>query len=383
MNLSDTINPDAERSLPPRKEVLLGKTLPELEKICAELGLPSFAPLQIADWLYVKRVDSFERMTNISQRSRSLLKEKYRVGKLMPQAQALSQDGTKKYLFHCTSDEGESTYIETVMIPDRDRTTVCVSSEAGCRMGCRFCMTGRQGFHGRLSVAQILSQIFFIAEAEELTNVVFMGMGEPLDNLDNVLAAIRILTASWGCGWSPKRITLSTIGVNATDENADKISPLERFLKESDVHLAISLHNPFSAERESIMPAEHKHPLSKTMEIIRRFDFSGQRRVSFEYIMFEGLNDSKRHADALSQLLKGLRCRVNLIRFHDIGDTVFKTSSEPVIESFKKRLEAAGVVVTVRASRGEDIAAACGMLSGQKSENSFRSNKYRRKLRRR
>lgn len=331
------------------KEKLLGKTLEELRDVCAREGLASFAAAQLANWLYVKRVRSIDEMTNISKAQRCVLSERYEVGREEPAGVAVSSDGTKKYLFRC----GER-FVESVMIPDEDRATLCVSSQAGCRMGCKFCMTGRQGFHGNLSAAEILNQFFSIAEAEQLTNAVFMGMGEPLDNCAEVFKAIEVLTAPWGCGWSPKRITVSTIGVN-----------VKKLLDETKVHLAVSMHNPFASERLAMMPAEHAHPLQKTLQLIKQYDFTGQRRVSFEYIMFKGLNDTKKHADAIVRLLKGLEYRVNLIRFHDIGDTEFVSSPLPVIEAFKERLNAAGVTTTIRASRGEDIAAACGMLAGK------------------
>lgn len=342
-------------------EKLLGKTLDELKTLCKEAKLPQYTASQIANWLYIKRVTSFEQMTNLSLLTRKYLQEHYQIGVVNPSGSALSKDGTRKYLFPTSSRKG----IEAVFIPEEERATLCVSSQAGCRMGCKFCMTGRQGFKGNLDAAEILSQFFYIEEASKLTNAVFMGMGEPLDNLDNVLKVIDILTAAWGCGWSPKRLTLSSIGVNTVvGRGHGELSPLERFLNESKAHLAISLHDSLPLERAEIMPAEKAFPLSKTLEILRRYDFSGQRRVSFEYILFDELNTSKRHADALASLLRGLECRVNLIRFHDIGDTSFKTPSLAVIEMFQKRLIANGLTVTLRASRGQDIAAACGMLSG-------------------
>jgi len=281
---------------------------------------------------------------------------------VMPSYTAVSRDGTQKYLFDCGS------YVEAVMIPDEERYTLCVSSQRGCKMGCKFCMTGRQGFKGNLDAAQILSQFFFIEEAQLLTNAVFMGMGEPLDNLDEVLRAIECLTSEWGVGWSPKRITLSSIGLNNSSAQGE-VSPLERYLDGCKAHLAISLHNPFAKERAEIMPSERPFPLQKSLEIIKRYDFTGQRRVSFEYIMFKGINDSLRHAKALVGLLKGLECRVNLIRFHDIGQTEFQPSDMKVIEEFKDTLLKAGITATLRASRGQDIEAACGMLSGIKERN--------------
>ena len=290
---------------------LLGKTPDELKEIALKAGLPAFAGKQLAQWLYVRKVRGIDEMTNISKVGRERLKEEYSLGLTLPSACQVSSDGTKKYLFPV----GEGNAVEAVMIPDEERKTLCVSSQAGCRMGCRFCMTGRQGFHGNLSTAEILSQFIGIDEAGGLTNAVFMGMGEPLDNLDNVLRAIEVLTADWGFGWSPKRITLSTIGV---------LPNLRRYLDQTRCHLAVSLHNPFPDERVEIMPVQKAWPVQDVIDLIREYDFTGQRRVSFEYTMFAGLNDDKRHADALIRLLRGLECRVNLIRFHKIPDAPFE-----------------------------------------------------------
>ena len=331
---------------------LLGKTPDELKEIALKAGLPAFAGKQLAQWLYVRKVRGIDEMTNISKVGRERLKEEYSLGLTLPSACQVSSDGTKKYLFPV----GEGNAVEAVMIPDEERKTLCVSSQAGCRMGCRFCMTGRQGFHGNLSTAEILSQFIGIDEAGGLTNAVFMGMGEPLDNLDNVLRAIEVLTADWGFGWSPKRITLSTIGV---------LPNLRRYLDQTRCHLAVSLHNPFPDERVEIMPVQKAWPVQDVIDLIREYDFTGQRRVSFEYTMFAGLNDDKRHADALIRLLRGLECRVNLIRFHKIPDAPFEASPQIIMENFRDRLSNHGITCTIRASRGEDILAACGMLAGE------------------
>ena len=344
---------------------LIGNTLDELKEICAEVGLPSYAAKQIADWIYKKKVRSIDQMTNISKAFREKLSEKYEVGRTEYADVVISSDGTKKYLFPVERENGTKLYgIEAVMIPDKERATLCVSSQPGCRMACKFCMTGRQGYHGNLDAAEILNQYLEVDECEALTNTVFMGMGEPLDNWDNVRKVIEILTADYGFGWSPKRITLSTIGVNFSKDGG--ISPLKRFLDECSCHLAVSLHNPFGNERVELMPMEKPFPIEQTIDLIKQYDFTGQRRVSFEYIMFSGVNDSKRHADALVRLLRGLECRMNLIRFHKIPDSPLAPSPMPVIEAFKKRLNEAGLLTTLRASRGEDILAACGMLSGKK-----------------
>ena len=352
------------------KKKLLGKTPEELKALAVAAGLPAYTGKQLARWLYVRRVRSFDDMTDISKAGRARLADLYEVGVSTPAGTAVSSDGTKKYLFpvscpraagldayeEARPEELETAAVEAVMIPDEDRRTLCVSSQSGCRMGCRFCMTGRQGFHGHLSAADILSQFIAVDEGQELTNAVFMGMGEPLDNYDSVMRAIEVLTADWGFGWSPKRITLSSVGV---------MPNLKRYLDESRCHLAISLHDPFTDERASLMPVEKAWPVADVVRLIRQYDFSGQRRVSFEYIMFAGLNDSKRHEDALIRMLRGLECRVNLIRFHKIPDFPYESSALPVMEAFRDRLNAHGITCTIRASRGEDILAACGMLAGR------------------
>ena len=343
------------------KEKLLGKTLSELQGIAAQQGLPSYAGRQLAQWLYQKRVRNVDAMTNLSKAARSALSERYEVGRTAPLEAFTSKDGTRKYLFP-TRLEGK--YIETVMIPQYEdgseggiaRATACVSSQAGCKMNCSFCMTGRGGFHGNLTAGEIISQLLDIDEAEILTNVVFMGMGEPLDNWEEVSKALEIITSDWGLGWSPKRVTLSTVGVLPT---------LDRFLEESRCHLAVSLHDPFPDERASLMPVQKGWPLQEVLARIRRHDFSGQRRVSFEYTMLAGVNDSPRHADALARLLRGIPCRVNLIRFHAIPDSPLRTSAPEAIAAFQARLQAKGLTTTLRASRGEDILAACGLLAGK------------------
>ena len=289
----------------PRHEYLYGQTLPQLEALCNRLEMPRFAAKQIARWLYDKHATTIEAMSDLSARHRALLAETYEVGLTAPEKVSISTDGTKKYLYRTSQNH----FIESAYIPDGDRATLCISSQAGCRMGCRFCATGRQGLQHSLSTNEILNQIGSLPERERLTNVVFMGMGEPLDNLDNLLPALEVLTSAWGFGWSPTRITVSTAGV---------ASRLERFLEATQVHLAVSLHNPFPHERAEIMPVEKAWPIREVVEILRRYDFTHQRRVSFEYIVMSGLNDSPRHIRELCRLLDGIKCRINLIRFHKI-----------------------------------------------------------------
>lgn len=324
-------------------------SLNELKQVAQEMSMPSFTAKQIADWLYKKRVSSIDAMSNLSLANRTKLNESYVVGAHAPIQVSTSKDGTKKYLF-----EVGGRFIESVMIPDGDRATLCVSTQVGCKMGCKFCATGQQGFHGQLSAADILNQIQSIPESQSLTNVVFMGMGEPFDNTDNVLRVLDILTSESGYAWSPKRITVSTVGL---------IPGLRRFLSESQCHLAVSLHDPIAEERGEMMPAQKAFPIEQVIAEIKKYDFSGQRRVSFEYTMFEGRNDQKRHVDALVKLLSGLECRVNLIRFHAVPGTPFQGASESKMVWFRDQLSAKGITTTIRKSRGEDILAACGLLS--------------------
>ena len=332
------------------KKCLYGLTLSELQTLCTELSLPRFAAKQIARWLYVRRVKSIEEMTDLSKAARAALEEHYELGLAAPLKESCSADGTKKYLFRTSQGE----YIESAYIPDGERATLCVSSQAGCRMGCRFCATGRQGLQHSLSTTEIINQILSIPESERLTNLVFMGMGEPLDNMDNVMKALEIITAPWGMAWSPTRVTLSTAGV---------ARELERFMNETKVHLAVSLHNPFHDQRAEIMPIENAYPIREVCDILRHYDFTGQRRVSFEYIVMEGLNDSPAHIKELCRLLDGIKCRINLIRFHKIPDSPYFSPSDERMRKFRDTLTAKGIQTTIRASRGEDINAACGLLS--------------------
>ena len=343
-------------------ETLLGKTIEELQSVALGVGLPKFAGKQLAEWLYVRRAVSLDEMTNISLKGREALKASYAIGRHTPVREAISADGTRKYLFQV-----DEQFIESVYIPEDERATLCVSTQAGCKMGCKFCMTGTLGFHGHLSAAEILNQIFEIdalavADGRQpITNIVYMGEGEPMDNIDHVLRSLEIMTAPYGCAWSPKRITVSTVGVPA----------MKRFLDESECHLAVSLHNPFAIERAQIMPAERMMPLADVIALLKQYDWSHQRRVSFEYICWAGKNDSPRHAKELLRLLRGLNCRVNLIRFHEGVEQVAKTqtdkrhfpgSNEKQMEWFRDYLSDNGLTTTIRKSRGEDILAACGML---------------------
>lgn len=338
-----------------QKRALLGLTLVELQALAKELGMPGFAAKQIAAWLYDKKVASIDEMTNLSLKHRELLKEAYEVGAEAPVDAMRSVDGTVKYLYRV----GEGHFVEAVYIPDGDRATLCVSSQVGCKMNCKFCMTGKQGFSAHLTAGQIINQINSLPERDRLTNVVMMGMGEPLDNLDEVLKALDIMTAPYGYAWSPKRVTLSTVGLR---------KGLRRFLEETDCHLAVSLHSPIPLQRRELMPAEKAFSIVEIVDLLRGYDFSKQRRLSFEYILFKGVNDSPLHARELVKLLRGLDCRVNLIRFHAIPGVDLSGCDMEAMTAFRDYLTSHGVFTTIRASRGEDIFAACGMLSTAKME---------------
>ena len=331
-------------------EPLFGKTLDQLKELVRNFDLPDYTSGQISDWLYKKQVSSIDEMSNLSKPARQKLKEIFEVSVFNHSSVSTSTDGTKKYLFPVK----DGRFIESAYIPEGDRATLCVSSQVGCRMGCRFCMTARQGFQGNLTAGEIINQIRSLPERDTLSNIVYMGMGEPFDNFQNVMQSLEILTSEWGYAMSPRRITVSTIGI---------IGAMTKFLEESQCHLAVSLHSPFDEERKALMPVQNNQPIHHVLETIKKYDLGRQRRVSFEYIMFKGINDTPRHVNQLARILNGIRCRINLIRFHPIPDSPYQTSDDKTIEAFMVGLNKKGIRTTLRASRGQDIEAACGLLS--------------------
>lgn len=340
------------------KTPLIGLTINELKEVVNSLKMPSFTAKQIAEWIYQKKVLTIDDMTNISKKNRLILSEKYCVGRCDFSHEAISIDGTKKYLFPTTNG-----YIESVFIPEDDRATLCVSCQVGCKMNCQFCMTGKQGFDGNLTAGEIINQVLSIPDSNKLTNIVFMGMGEPMDNISHLLNSIEILTSDYGFNWSPKRITVSSVGL---------IPGLKLFLEKTQCHLAISLHNPIAHERETMMPAEKAYPITKIIKFLKEYDFAHQRRLSFEYTLFKGENDTPRHVNELVKLLKGIPCRVNIIRYHEISNLNLQRAADQKAEWFRDYLNTNGIIATIRKSRGEDIDAACGMLSTKiKKENSL------------
>lgn len=332
------------------KEALFGMTEEQIAAWVEKKGLPKYTSRQITGWLYKRHADTPEEMTNLSLKTRELLAGDFTMGLAEPAEVFVSSDGTRKYLF--PTEPGK--YVEAAYIPEKERATLCLSTQVGCRMGCLFCMTGKQGFQGNLTPGQILNQFRSLPERDRITNIVYMGMGEPLDNPNHVLTSIRIFTSDRGYAMSPRRITVSTIGL---------LPQLERFLDESEVHLAISLHSPFEEERKKLMPVENASSIKSVIEMLKGFDTGRQRRISFEYIMLRGLNDTPRHVKELIRMLGGMRCRMNLIRYHQIPGVSLVPSSDEIVEYFMSSLNSKGIRTTVRASRGEDISAACGMLS--------------------
>ena len=343
---------------------LLGMTRSELETVAAEAGMRPFAARQMMKWLYEKGAASLDAMTDLSKTGRENLSKHYCTGVRQWKDLQVSGDGTQKFLF--TSAAG--TPVETVFIPEGDRATVCVSSQSGCKMHCKFCLTGKQGFYSQLTPADILAQIYSLPQRPQVTNIVFMGQGEPFDNYDNVVKAIFLLTSPEAAAMSPKRITLSTCGL---------LPALKRFVNDTRCNIAISLHSPFHDERMDIMPVEKAYAIADVVDYLSgveafrdirggaRREGSHQRRLSFEYILLKGCNDTPHHVSALKALLRRLDCRVNVIPFHPYPGAAYAAPLHADATAFVDRLCACGINATLRRSRGLDISAACGMLASK------------------
>ena len=335
----------------------------ELSAALSEMGLPSYRAKQIYSWIHQKCALDYDEMTNLPLSLRERLKEELPLKKCtIERKQVSAEDGTVKYLFGFGGNE----YAESVLMKYKYGYTICVSTQIGCKMGCSFCASTLGGYVRSLLPSEILGQIYTAQRDENIriSHIVLMGMGEPLDNLDEVLKALELLTATYGYAWSPKRITLSTVGLR---------KGLQRFIEENDCHLAISLHSPLTVQRAELMPAEKAFSITEMVELLKNYDFSKQRRLSFEYIVFKGLNDSQVYAKELLKLLRGLDCRVNLIRFHAIPGVDLEGADMDTMTRFRDYLTSHGLFTTIRSSRGEDIFAACGMLSTAKQEKNNES----------
>ncbi|NSW93871.1 MAG: radical SAM protein [Bacteroidales bacterium] len=331
-------------------ESLCGLTADEVLSLIEPSGFRYSHATLVTNCIYKKRIRDINHLPGISNKLRNLLSGSHVPGISSPEQSLESVDGSKKYLFRSRS----GLLYETVYIPDGKRHTVCVSVQSGCRMGCKLCATARYGFHGNLTAGEMVNQVIGIPEAHLVTHVVFMGMGEPLDNTGEVFRACSIMTAEWGLSLSPANITVSTVGITAEVEN---------FLRSSECNLTLSLFSPFPDERILYIPAERNHPSGKILEIIRSFPARKRRRMSVAYVMIKGLNDTDSHLDGLKSLLAGSSVRVNLLPYHATGDSGFVSSSEERMMYFKHSLVISGISASVRKTRGADIHAACGLLA--------------------
>lgn len=336
------------------KRNLFGLTKSEIDKIVIELGQPRFRSNQIIDWLYKKDVKTIDEMKNLPSSLKEKLKIDFSLIRVNPVNIQVSNDGTEKFLW----ETEKKSKIESALIPDRERATLCLSTQSGCKRGCNFCMTASMGFLENISTSDILNQYATINKKIKITNIVFMGMGEPFDNYVNVMNTIDILTSDWGYGLSNRRITVSTVGI---------IGKLEKYISSCECHLAISMHNPFSDERLTIMPVEKIYPIKEVIEELKRLKpyFKKGRKLTFEYTLLNGINDSINHAKEISRLLNGLRASVNLIHYNSGSKKSFSNTPESNILLFQNELKKRGIPTNIRKSRGDDISAACGQLAGQ------------------
>jgi 23S rRNA (adenine2503-C2)-methyltransferase len=323
---------------------------------CAR-GEKPFRAQQVLKWIHQQGVDDVDAMTNLSKPLRAALKADACVQGPAVAADQRSADGSRKWLFELA----DGNRIETVYIPEPDRATLCISSQVGCALNCSFCSTAQQGFNRNLSTAEIIGQLWIVnrllaADAEQVvSNVVFMGMGEPLLNLDNVLSAVRLMQDDFAYALSKRRVTLSTAGV---------VPGLQRLAEETDISLALSLHAPDDALRDELVPLNRKYRIAEVLQACKAYVGEGRRRVTIEYVMLEGVNDSDHQAQALARVLKSVPSKVNLIPFNPFPRTRYRRSSAQRIDRFRDILHGSGIVTITRKTRGEDIDAACGQLAG-------------------
>ena len=327
----------------------------EIAALLAAQGEPDFRARQVCQWVYKRQATSLQQMTNLPEALRQRLQNQWYVSTLTLLRQQRSEDGTEKLLFG--AEDGNR--IETVLIPRGDKRTICVSTQVGCALGCRFCLTAQGGLVRSLRPAEIVGQVLYFQEpgrepARDFTNIVFMGMGEPLDNFRGTVQAVRILTADWGLGISPRRITVSTSGLARR---------LEAFGREDlKVNLAVSLNATTDAVRSRIMPINKAYPIDRLLQACRDFPLAVRQRITFEYVLLRGVNDSLADAKRLVRLLHGLRCKVNLLPFNEIPEAPYRRPTDDAVQRFWTWLVEHGVSASVRQSRGRDISAACGQL---------------------
>lgn len=330
-------------------------SLKEIEALITSLGKEQYRARQVMKWLYQKDATSFAEMTTLSRESRSLMEEKVIIAEPTIDRIQSSADGTKKALFRLA----DGLFIESVLIPGRNHWTACLSTQAGCAMGCLFCLTGRRGLTRNLLPSEITGQITMLRrhtqEGPDIKNIVLMGMGEPLANYDHTVKAIRILTSDYGLGFSNRKITVSTCGL---------VPQILRLGQDICVNLAISLNAPDDRRRNDLMPVNRKYPLKTLLSACRDYPMPGRRMLTFEYILMSGINDSPEDAKKLASLLKGVRCKLNLITLNEFPGSPFRTPSKQTVRAFQQILLDHHYTAILRASRGSDILAACGQLSG-------------------
>ncbi len=343
------------------KPNLLDLDRPGLASLCAQLGEKPFRADQLLQWLHARGCDDVSAMTNLSKALRERLQETTEIRPPQVLADREAADGTRKWLLRLAGGSG----IETVYIPERRRGTLCVSSQVGCQLNCSFCSTAQQGFNRNLSVGEIVSQVWLAnhllpphpVREKPITNVVFMGMGEPLLNFDNVVAAIRVLLDDLAYGLSWRRVTVSTAGV---------VPMIDRLREECPVALAVSLHAPDDALRDELVPLNRRYPISELLDACQRYVAGNERRrVTFEYTLLAGVNDHPAQARALGKLLARLQAKVNLIPYNPVPGLPYSTSSAEAVKVFRDELQRRGLVATVRKTRGEGIDGACGQLAGK------------------
>lgn len=332
------------------KKSLCGMTVNDIFSLIEPSGYRFSHAVSISNSIYKKGAGEILQLTKIPIKLRAKLIGYACTGSFLPVSFEKSTDKTVKYLFR--TDAGKE--FETVFIPDNKRNTVCVSTQSGCRMGCYFCETAKYGFRGNLSAGEIVNQVISIPEARKVTHVVFMGMGEPMDNLENVLKACEIITSEWGLAISKRNVTVSTVGIAVG---------IEQFLNSSDCNMTLSLYSPFSDERKKFVPAEWVNPVHNIINVMKNYPVNNKRRLSVAYIMIKDLNDTDSHLKELRILLKGSKIRVNLLKYHPVGNDQFCASSDERMQLFKHDLVTSGISASIRKSRGADISAACGLLA--------------------
>lgn len=356
---------------------LLGLDKKGLVKFLATIGEKSFRADQILKWIHAEGVADFELMTNLSKTLRRTLSEKCIIQAAEVLSEHRASDGTRKWLFNVKGGSA----IETVYIPEPERATLCISSQVGCALNCRFCHTAQQGFQRNLTSAEIIGQLWYVVKTltqegtlkgidRAITNVVFMGMGEPLLNFDNVVIAINIMLDDLAYGLSKRRVTVSTSGV---------VPAIDQLARVSDVALAVSLHAPNDELRTQIVPLNKKYPIDQLLAACNRYlgEENKRRRITMEYVMLAGVNDQPEHAHQLVKILRKVPSKVNLIPFNPFVGTHYERSSDKAIHQFQNILMAAGIVATIRKTRGDDIDAACGQLAGQVNDRTQRSQKFK------